>query len=279
MKRSREEIENTIDVIKANIKVLPYEIILHMISFLEERDVQNLCQTDVDFSQFCRKFNLTIAHKAMMQFRQECPYGEWLATPQAQLDALHRGQNTVYQIHFRKISYVPGFIHVRGIDYLSMGNSDYDDNLKLDGGDDYSKKGHIVSIKGPPPSKGTELWILGVVKAEPANYQSEDRDHKLYPVIGYTKTQFNFYDESIINNFDAIHKQNSPLTLIQHYYDDEIVDEDELVDDDDILRISIDRTKEFYDNMKNSGAIMRSVPNSRDPEYPLLVFRQRIILP
>ncbi len=97
-KKRQHDIEVTEDFIIANIKVLPEELLLQMVSFLPKENIYSLCQTDRDFSAFCAKFNLTAASDAIKEIQSLAPYAEVLDTPQKQLAAIKAWQETVYTL-------------------------------------------------------------------------------------------------------------------------------------------------------------------------------------
>lgn len=163
MKRSRQEIEETIEILSNRIGELPDETILGLAAYLPNEDLLRFCQTDSRFSEFCRRFDL-VNKRAIQEIAKITPIPVVLDTPLKQLDAIRRGQRTFYMVHLETANL--------DADGLPLFNSDLNQDYRFVGGIhhlslDYEmvhlKNSILVALPGSPPPSGTKLWILGAI--------------------------------------------------------------------------------------------------------------------
>lgn len=163
MKRTREEINEAIQILVNRLGDLPDETILNLTGFLPTPDLLHLCQTDTRFAQFCQRFDL-VTQRSFEELGRVSPVAVLLDTPVKQLDAIRRGQRTLYMVH---LLYIPehwnghpvynshieqDYEYVTGIHHISM---DYDLRHLTDS--------IFVPLNGSPLRQGTKAWIFGAI--------------------------------------------------------------------------------------------------------------------
>lgn len=190
MKRSREEIDETIAQIYAKFDVLPKDVLLYMISYLPIADRLQLCQTDAKFARFCKQHSLTGADIALTELQQLTPESEVLDTPQKQLDLVRRGFNTVYTVIFNRVEdNSVGFSTVTSLSLMGGYHPFYGSDSLLypisesEGDKVVNHSPIVLSVPGLPLPKGTRRVVFLMVETEipdPADVNPNSAVHTEY---------------------------------------------------------------------------------------------------
>jgi hypothetical protein len=210
MKRSREEMDETIAEITAKFDVLPKDILLYLISYLPAEDRWRLCQTDTRFSQFCRQHSLTGSDAALVELQQLTPESEILDTPQKQLSLVRRGFNTVYTVIFnRSDDHSVGFPTVTSLS-LMAGYRPFDGSDSLlypisesEGDKVVNQTPIVVTVPGLPLPKGTRRIVFLMVETEipdPADRVPNNAVHTEYIGNVFTREELTAIQEEQSQN-------------------------------------------------------------------------------